>query len=197
MTRGATIAASRLLQSEREISSMLRSTAAAAAVLTPLLLATAALAHVTLETSKAPADSTYKAVLRVPHGCEGAATVAIRVQIPVGVMQAKPMPKPGWQLDTVVKKLDQSYDYYGTTITEEVREIAWSGGNLPDAYYDEFVFRAKLPKEPGKVIYFPVVQECTKGVDRWIEIPEAGKSADDYETPAPSLTLTKPTGDDD
>jgi uncharacterized protein YcnI len=197
MTRGAAIAASSSSAIREEISSMLRFAAAAAAVLTPLLLATAASAHVTLETSKAPAGGFYKAVLRVPHGCDGAATVAIRVQIPVGVMQTKPMPKPGWQLDTVVKQLDQPYDYDGARITEEVREIAWSGGDLPDAYYDEFVFRAKLPKTPGKVIYFPVVQECTKGVARWIEIPEAGKSADDYETPAPAVMLTKPTGDDD
>ena len=39
------------------------------------LAATAAEAHVTLETGDAPVGSTYKAVLRVPHGCEGKATV--------------------------------------------------------------------------------------------------------------------------
>ena len=33
-----------------------------------------AFAHVTLETSQAIAGSTYKAVVRVPHGCDGAAT---------------------------------------------------------------------------------------------------------------------------
>ena len=33
-----------------------------------------ACAHVTLEAQEAPVASTYKAVLRVPHGCEGAAT---------------------------------------------------------------------------------------------------------------------------
>ena len=34
----------------------------------------AAQAHVTLETAEAPVGATYKAVLRVPHGCEGEAT---------------------------------------------------------------------------------------------------------------------------
>ena len=46
----------------------------------------------------------YKAVLRVPHGCEGAATIALRVRIPEGMIAVKPMPKPGWKIDTVSGK---------------------------------------------------------------------------------------------
>jgi uncharacterized protein YcnI len=41
-----------------------------------------ALAHVSIEPAEAPAESTYKGVLKVGHGCEGAATISIRVQIP-------------------------------------------------------------------------------------------------------------------
>jgi uncharacterized protein YcnI len=163
--------------------------AAALAALLTALGGTAG-AHVTLEASTAPANSTYKAVLRVGHGCDGAATTKIRVRVPLGVRQAKPMPKPGWELKTAIEKLPEPYDWYGTMITEEVREIEWSGGKLPDAFYDEFVFRARLPDEAGAVISFPVVQECETGVHRWIEIPEPGKTADDYEEPAPQLTLT-------
>jgi uncharacterized protein YcnI len=34
------------------------------------------------------------------------------------------------------------------------------------------------------------VQECTDGAaERWIEIPEAGKVADDYEMPAAGVKL--------
>jgi uncharacterized protein YcnI len=164
--------------------------AAVAAVALLAVSAPASLAHVTLETSEAPASSFYKAVLRVPHGCEGSPTVALRVQIPDGFMRAKPMPKPGWNLETVIRKLDQPYDYYGTMITEDVSEIIWSGGNLRDDFYDEFVFRAKLPDREGETIYISVIQECEKGVHRWIEIPAEGKTADDYEEPAPALTLT-------
>src|SRR5690606_31052936 len=69
-----------------------------------------ALAHVTLETAEAPAGSTYKAVLRVGHGCDGAATTAIRVRIPEGVIAAKPMPKPGWELATKEGEYAQAYD---------------------------------------------------------------------------------------
>ena len=101
------------------------------------------------------------------------------------------MPKPGWQLATKEGDYAQAYDYYGETLTKGVTEIVWSGGALPDAWYDEFIFRARLPDRPaGTVIRFPVVQECEKGVHRWIEIPEPGKSEDDYKEPAPGVTLT-------
>jgi uncharacterized protein YcnI len=39
-----------------------------------------------------------------------------------------------------------------------------------------------------------VVQECEKGVHRWIEIPAAGKTASDYKEPAPALKLVPGTG---
>lgn len=147
-------------------------------------------AHVTLETDQAPANSTYKAVLRVGHGCAGKPTTAIRVKIPEGVIAAKPMPKPGWQLTTSQGTYAQAYDYYGTPMTEGVTEIAWTGGELPDAYYDEFVFRVRLTGiAAGTTVYFPVVQECSEGVQRWIEIPAAGKTAEDYEEPAPGVTI--------
>jgi uncharacterized protein YcnI len=158
-----------------------------------MLLATssAALAHATLEKAEAPANSTYKAVIRIGHGCDGSATTAIRVQIPEGVIAVKPMPKPGWELSTKIEPYAQPVKYYEDNLTEGVREIAWTGGKLPDAWYDEFVFRGRLPDGPvGGTIYFPVVQECEQGVHRWIEIPAEGKSADDYEEPAPGLRLT-------
>jgi periplasmic copper chaperone A len=151
-----------------------------------------AFAHITLETQQAAVPSTYKAVLRVPHGCEGAATTTLRVQIPEGVISVKPMPKAGWTLTTTKGKYAKGYDYYGEKVSEGVTEIVWSGGNLPDEFYDEFVFRAYLTDslEAGTKLYFPVVQECGDKAERWIDIPAAGKDADDYETPAPGLTLT-------
>ncbi len=151
----------------------------------------AALAHITLEEREAAVASTYKAVLRVGHGCEGSPTVSVRVQIPNGVIAVKPMPKPGWQLATKIEPYPAPVRYFEATLTEGVREISWSGGSLPDAWYDEFVFRAQLPDaEPGTTIYFPVVQECETGIHRWIEIPAEGKSSDDYEEPAPGVLLT-------
>ena len=50
-----------------------------------LASASGAFAHVTLEHGEAPANSFHKSVFRVPHGCEGSATIAVRIQIPDGV----------------------------------------------------------------------------------------------------------------
>jgi periplasmic copper chaperone A len=47
----------------------------------------------------------------------------------------------------------------------------------------------KLPNKPGETLYFPTVQECERGVHRWIEIPAAGRSRGDYKEPAPFLKL--------
>jgi uncharacterized protein YcnI len=150
----------------------------------------AAQAHATLETTEAPVGSTYKAVLRVPHGCEGEATLKVRVQVPEGFIAVKPMPKAGWTLETVTDKYAQSYDYHGTPMTEGVTEIVWTG-ELPDAFYDEFVFRGMLADslEPGTNFYIPVVQECANGAERWIEVPAAGQDPDSLESPAPGLKL--------
>lgn len=154
--------------------------------------ASPALAHVTLETQQAAIGSTYKAVLRVPHGCKGAATIKVRVRVPEGMIAVKPMPKPGWTLETVKGKYEKAYDYYGTPTSEGVREVVWSGGRLLDEHYDEFVLRGYLTSElnPETTLYVPVVQECEGGgVERWIEIPAAGKSGDDTKFPAPGLKL--------
>ena len=162
------------------------------AVVLAALGSNAAFAHVTLEAKEAPVASIYKAVLRVPHGCKGKPTVKVRVQIPEGVIAVKPQPKAGWTLDKVKVKYGKTYDYYGTPTSEGVKEISWSGGNLPDDEYEEFVARLYLTGDlkPNTVLYFPVVQECADGAtERWIEIPETGKSADDYERPAPALKL--------
>jgi uncharacterized protein YcnI len=151
-------------------------------------LSATAFAHVTLERKEAQVGAPYKAVLRVPHGCEGSATTTLRVRIPEGVVDVKPMPKPGWTLNLVKSKYPKTYSVFHAHITEGVTEIAWSGGRLPDEYYDEFVFQAFLASDlqPGQTLYFPVVQECEKGVHRWIEIPKEGA---EYPEPAPGLKL--------
>lgn len=151
-----------------------------------------ALAHVSLENDAAPAGANYKAVLRVPHGCDGKATIAVRVRLPEGVISVKPMPKAGWAIEKTRGEYAKAYDHYGEAETEGVRELTWSGGRLGDDEYDEFVFRAYITDafKPGQAVAFPVVQECEGGATtRWIEVPAEGKSADDYQHPAPTVTI--------
>jgi periplasmic copper chaperone A len=154
--------------------------------------ASIAFAHITLENQQAAVGASYKAVLRVPHGCDGSATVAVRVRIPEGFLEVKPMPKPGWKLDAVRGKYQKPMSMRGTSVTEGVTEVDWSGGNLPDAYYDEFVLTGYISDEAahGQTMYFAVVQDCEKGVNRWIEIPAAdGAQAREPAEPAAALKL--------
>ena len=156
-----------------------------------------AFAHVSLQVKEAPVGSTYRAILQVPHGCDGKATNTLRVRIPEGVIAAKPQPKAGWTLEKIRGAYAKSYDYYGTPTSEGVQEIVWSGGSLGDDEYDEFVLRVYLTKDlkAGETLYFPVVQECADGAaERWIEVPAEGQSADDLELPAPGVKLTEATG---
>ena len=59
-------------------------------------LATLAQAHVSLEQPLAEAGKPYRAVLRVGHGCEGAATTRLAMQVPPGFANARPLARPGW-----------------------------------------------------------------------------------------------------
>jgi periplasmic copper chaperone A len=157
------------------------------------LAASSASAHVTLENRQATVGSYYKAVFAVPHGCAGSATVKVRVQIPEGVIAVKPMPKPGWSVEAIKGKYAADYDYHGTKLSEGVKEVAWSGGKLPDDNYDEFVISTYLTGDlkPNSTLYFPVVQECEQGVSRWIDIPAEGSTAhsNDSKSPAPGVML--------
>lgn len=141
-----------------------------------LALAGAARAHVTLDPPEAPAGSSYRAVFKVGHGCDGAATTEIAVTLPEGLRGAKPMPKPGWTLTTRRRPLKTPYDSHGKAVTDELAEVRWvadgEANHLQDAWYDEFVLRASLPAEPGELA-FQVRQVCTRGEWHWAELPSA------------------------
>jgi uncharacterized protein YcnI len=152
----------------------------------------AASAHTTFAETEVRKGMAERLTLRVPHGCGAEATERLRVRIPAGMVSVKPMPKAGWELEVERGALDAPQQLNGSEITEGVRELTWIG-NLPDGYYDEFVFQAVIAEgvEPGSTIYVPVVQECANGAERWIEIPAAGEHGNGHGLgyPAPSLKV--------
>lgn len=170
---------------------MIRTVLHAALAASLLVFATPAFAHISLETDEAAIGSSFKAVLRVPHGCSGEPTNAIRMQVPEGFIGVKPMPKPGWDLKITRGAYKQSYKLNGAEVSEGVTEVSWSGGNLPDDNYDEFVLYGTVSSalKAGTTIYFPMIQTCPTGEDAWIEIPAEGQGEPEY--PAPELKLLK------
>lgn len=155
-------------------------------------LATAAQAHVTLESPKAAAGSTYKAVLKVGHGCEGSPTHTVTVQIPSGLSGAKPVPKAGWTLSLRKEKLGTPYESHGRQVTEDVVEVSWKANTradwLEDAWYDEFTVRGQLPPTAGP-LWFKVSQVCEKGRWDWAEVPKEGMSTQGLRAPAALLEV--------
>jgi uncharacterized protein YcnI len=163
-----------------------------ATVLGALPVLAPAHAHVTLDPAAAPAGSYVRVALRVPHGCAGAATTRIAVELPEGIYSAKPMPKPGWRLTIERRRLPAAVrSPHGRELEEEVGRITWDGGPLPDEQYEEFVLMLQAPNEPGGTLYLPVRQSCEGGrAEAWVERPAAGQAAHDLARPPPALRLT-------
>jgi uncharacterized protein YcnI len=155
-----------------------------------------AAAHVSLEEPQAQAGAAYKAILRVGHGCEGAATHTLSVRIPAGFRGAKPMPKAGWALTVRRATLAEPYEDHGRQVVDDVVEITSSATDrvhwLPDAHYDEFVLRGQAPQRPG-TLWFKVLQRCERGELDWAEVPASGSSTQGLKAPAAPLEVRPPS----
>lgn len=149
-----------------------------------------AFAHVTFENAQAKPNSTYKAVMRIGHGCDGEPTTKVRVRIPEGIIAVKPMPKAGWKLETTKGSYVKAYHLHSEAVSEGVTDIVWTG-SLDDGHYDEFVFQVRFTDayQPGATVYFPVVQECAKGAHEWVQVPTDGQDPHSLESPAPGVRI--------
>lgn len=161
-----------------------------------LVSAQGALAHATLGVTQATPNASYRGIAQINHGCEGTATIRVKITIPEGVIAAKPMPKPGWTLATTRGAYARSYPYLHGSLSEGVKEIVWSGGALPDEQFDEFVFVARITDafQPGETVHFPIEQDCETGAYRWVELPAAGQDPHALEHPAPGVKLVAAPG---
>jgi uncharacterized protein YcnI len=158
-----------------------------------LIGSTSAMAHITAHPDTGVADSFFETKFLVPHGCEGSSTIAVRIKIPEEITIVKPQMKPGWTISIKTRKLAMPIKGEGgQLLTETVDEVDWQGEKLPDSFYDEFGMVMKLPARTGSKLYFPVVQECETGVNRWINIPAPDQTWNSVRQPAPFVILTAP-----
>ena len=137
-----------------------------------LLCAAQAQAHVgMLAPDSVSRGQSFKAVIAVPHGCEGSATTAIKIHIPEGIIAVKPQPKAGWRISKSERAYAQAYDYYGTQLKQGVNELTWQG-RLGDDEYDEFVFKAYAAAIPAGTdkLYFKLEQQCENGRLLWTDV---------------------------
>jgi uncharacterized protein YcnI len=140
-----------------------------------------ALAHVGVSPKAADAGGYQVLRFGVGHGCEDQATTAVRIEIPRGVLSARPQPKPGWTL-----QIER-----GGEGGKAVASVTWRGA-LPADQYDEFLIQVHLPDQPGPLA-FPAVQSCGAAEVRWTE--PAPPSGPRPKRPAPTVLLTPVSGE--
>jgi uncharacterized protein YcnI len=178
-----------------------------------MALAVPASAHVSIIDGDAVPGGGHgtQITFRIPHGCEGAATDTVVVQIPEDVTGVKPKWMAGWTIETQPRATgetpavpDASAAADASAVPEgsaapaeaEVGIVTWTGGPLPDDQYLDFQLLAVFPETPGQV-YFPIIQRCGDSEAAWIEIPAAGQTEDDLEYPAPVVTVVEAEDHDD
>jgi len=132
-------------------------------------------AHIVLSQPVFEAGQNFAAFFKVEHGCGGSPTVGLRVEIPENVRVLETPQKPGWTLNAERTK-------------DRVTAVTWRG-HLDAKAADQFGLLVKLPPDAGAV-YFPTVQQCEKGEERWRDIPASGQAWRDVARPAPMLRLT-------
>ena len=161
------------------------SIAAAIALLLVSVLPAAAHASVP-DGSEVPSNGGAVIHVRIPHGCEGAAITSVEVQLPDGVVGAKPALIAGWTATT--EMVPATYTLWGTEYTERVGTITWAGGPLPDGQFLDFGISATFQLEPGTYT-LPVIQYCGDASVAWVEVPADGQTHDDLEHPAPEFVV--------
>jgi periplasmic copper chaperone A len=166
--------------------------ATAAGLLITAIAAAPASAHVTITPSGTAAGSYTVLTFSVGHGCEGAATTALDIQIPEPILSVTPTLLTGWEVEKQMVQLDEPVtDSHGNSVTERVGQVVYTADQpLADGYRAAMELSLQLPETPGETLTFPVVQRCVQGENPWTEVPAEGQDADDLEFPAPTVTIT-------
>lgn len=143
-----------------------------------------AAAHVTVNPRDAAAGSFSRFDIRVPSERPDADTTSVSMQLPEGLFFVSFQPKEGWTREVKMEKLDPPVELFGTSYSERVAEVTWSGGKIGPGEFDEFGMSARMPDaEAGTALVFPATQTYSSGeVVRWIGEP-------DSEAPAPTVTV--------
>ena len=138
-------------------------------------------AHVSIASGPAFANTSQEVAFGVGHGCAGADTVRVQVDIPAGVTSVRPETSDFGQADVET-------DAAGTIVS-----VTWTKSDASvldsDTLYYKLLVRLKSPDQPFTKIYFPARQTCrasdgTETVVEWVGIDEPSDSTIE---PAPAL----------
>ncbi|MGH2734151.1 MAG: DUF1775 domain-containing protein, partial [Actinomycetota bacterium] len=86
-------------------------------------------------------------------------------------------PKPGWDYEVKMTKLDEPIEVFGEEVDEVVGSVTWTGSSIKPGEFDEFAFSIRTPDEPGE-LEFPALQTYSGGeVVRWVGPADADEPA--------------------
>lgn len=156
-----------------------------------LLLASPALAHVSVDPEEAEQGGYAVVNFKVPNERDDASTTKLEVNLPEEhpLTSVMPQPVPGWDVKVTKSKLDKPIESHGEEITEAVTKITWSGGEVKKGEFQQFpVSLGELPKDTDQLVFKALQTYDDDEVVRWIEEPEEGEP--EPESPAPVLNLT-------
>jgi periplasmic copper chaperone A len=144
--------------------------------------ASSAQAHVSIASGPAFANTTQEVAFGVGHGCQGADTYRVQIEIPAGVSSIRPETSDFGQVDLET-------DAAGTIVA-----VIWTKAAAvldADTQYYKLLLRLKAPDQPFSTIHFPTHQTCraadgTETVVDWVGIDEAEGSTVE---PAPALRI--------
>jgi uncharacterized protein YcnI len=109
-------------------------------------------AHVSIVSGPGFASTTQEITFGVGHGCAGADTTKVRVEIPADVLSVRPMRSD-------FGKVSVEKDAAGT-----ITAVSWQKADADaldaDIAYYKLVVRLKVPNKPFTTVYFKAQQTC-------------------------------------
>jgi len=138
-------------------------------------------AHISIASGPVFANTSQEVAFGVGHGCSGADTVRVQVEIPAGVTSVRPETSDFGQVDV---ETDAGGSVVSVTWTKADADVLEA-----DTQYYKLLLRLKAPDQPFTKLYLPAHQTCraadgSKTVVDWVGIDEA---EDSNVEPAPTL----------
>jgi len=149
-------------------------------------VSTAANAHISIASGPGFANTTQEIVFGVGHGCAGADTYKVRIQIPAGVTSVRPVRSD-------FGKVSVEKDAAGT-----ITALAWQKADADaldaDIAYYKLIVRLRPPNAPFTTLVLPATQTCraadgTMSTVDWAMLPGAPTPDAGEAEPAPTLPL--------
>ncbi|HEX2659889.1 MAG TPA: DUF1775 domain-containing protein, partial [Polyangia bacterium] len=131
------------------------------ALIAGLVKAPAAHAHVAIASGTVVANASQEVTFTVGHGCAGADTVKVRVEIPTGVTSVRP----------------ETSDFGKTSVEKDatgaITAVTWQKAEADvleaDTQYYKLLVRLKTPNTPFTTLLFPAHQTC-RAADRTVSV---------------------------